>query len=161
MYPFWTWAIINLLVGVWEVYTFKERSNLVLENQTIWSKMIKGEVTIKSFWLDAWSEYTKVDSRYIKEYSPSEYVWAFELLNATLAVLFIVSLIMKKLKWIKWILGLQILNCFLYFLSLGIEAGTNSTILNNMKTFASVWMFPVYYLICAIWLIVPIILYLL
>lgn len=154
-YPFWTWGIINLLAGIWEIYAFTERKNLILEKKTLWSKMLDGTTNVKAFWLDAWSEYTKVDSRYIKEYSPTQYVWTFELLNAILSILFIFSLFMKNLKFVKIILGLELINCIIYFTSLGIEAGTNKIISMNMQVYASKWMFVIYYLICAIWLIVP------
>ena len=57
------------------------------------------------------------------------------------------------------ILLISIINCICYYLTLVIETYTNNIILENIKTYASTWMIPVYYLICSIWLIIPTILY--
>ena len=154
----YSWAIFNLFIGIWEIYIFIERDKLVLEKQSFWNKINNGNTSINTLLIDAWSEYTKVDSRYIKKYSPSQYVWIFELLNAFLAIIFIIVLFMKNIKWIKYILLLELINCILYFLTLGIEISNSDTILNNIKNYASFWMIPVYYLISSIWIIVPIIL---
>ena len=158
----YSWAIFNLFIGIWEIYIFIERSNLILEKQSFWNKIRNGTISINTFFIDAWSEYTKVDSRYIKKYSPSQYVWVFELLNAFLAIVFIFVLFMKNSKWIIFILLLQLINCILYFLTLGIEIinndnnnNDNNLILNNIKNYTSQWMIPVYYLISSIWIIVP------
>jgi len=156
----YSWAIFNLFIGIWEIYIFIERNNLVLEKQSFWDKIRNGTIYINTLFIDAWSEYTKVDSRYIKQYSPSQYVWIFELLNAFLAIVFIFVLIMKNIKWIIFILLLQLINCILYFLTLGIEIinSDNNIILNNINIYSSLWMIPVYYLISSIWIIVPMIL---
>ena len=47
--------------------------------------------------IEAWNDYCKVDSRYITPYSPSEYVWNFELLNFILATLFLLFLVLLLL----------------------------------------------------------------
>ena len=60
------WGIFNLFVGIWEIYAFANRDKLVLIPETIWNKIKNGSTTIKTFWLDAWIEYCKVDSRYIR-----------------------------------------------------------------------------------------------
>jgi len=166
----YSWVIFNLFIGIWEIYIFIERDKLVLEKQSFWNKINNGNISINTLFIDAWSEYTKVDSRYIKKYSPYQYVWIFELLNAFLAIIFIIVLFMKNIKWIKYILLLELINCILYFLTLGIEISNSdsdndynnninsNTILNNIKNYASFWMIPVYYLISSIWIIVPILL---
>lgn len=175
--PIWTWGIFNLLIGIWEIYIFINRSNLVLEKESLWEKISNGTTSINTFFVDAWAEYTKVDSRYIKQYSPTQYVWGFELTNAVLAIVFILVLFMKngktekdiksKTKWIKYILVLELINCILYFLTLGIEIindiinnkNDSNSILNNIKQYAAGWKIPVYYLISFIWIIVPLICY--
>jgi len=163
---FYFWSIFNLLVGIWEVYAFINRKQLVLSKDSIWKKISNGTTTIHTFWIDAWSEYCKVDSRYIKTYSKYQYVWFFEILNFVLAILFILSILYlsskKKTSFLKTILIISIINCFCYYLTLVIEIynnNNNNIILENIKTYATTWMIPVYYLICSIWLIVPTILY--
>lgn len=180
---FWFWTIFNLFIGIWELYAFSNRDKLSLSNDTLWNKIKNGTTTFKTFWIDAWIEYCKVDSRYIKKYSPLEYVWGFEICNFILAtLLFIVVIyitiniqnkniqikniqIKNTLNIIKIILLLSIVNCFLYFLTLGIEIcseiynNTNNTILENIKLYASRWNLLIYYLISSIWLIIPFILY--
>ena len=160
---FYFWAIFNLLIGIWEVYAFINRKQLVLSKDSIWKKISNGTTTLHTFWIDAWSEYCKVDSRYIETYSKYQYVWFFELLNSVLAILFILSILYlsskKKNSFIKMILLISIINCICYYLTLVIETYTNNIILENIKTYASTWMIPVYYLICSIWLIIPTILY--
>ena len=158
------WGIFNLFVGIWEIYAFANRDKLVLIPETIWNKIKNGSTTIKTFWLDAWIEYCKVDSRYIKKYSPTEYVWNFELLNALIAFIFIICIANANAnanaKVIKMLLLISIINCSCYFLTLIIEIYKNKIILENIKKYASTRMIILYYLICSIWLIVPISLYL-
>lgn len=160
---FYFWAIFNLLAGIWEIYAFTNRKYLFLSKDSIWKKISNGTTTLHTFWIDAWSEYCKVDSRYIETYSKYQYVWFFELLNSVLAILFILSILYlsskKKNSFIKIILLISIINCICYYLTLVIETYTNNIILENITTYASTWMIPVYYLICSIWLIIPTILY--
>ena len=142
---FYIWGIFNFLIGLWEIYIFKNRNKLTLQKQTLWDKIKKGQ--IKNFFIEGWEEYCKVDSRYIYKH----YVWIFELLNAFLALLFLPFLITKNYKACKIILGVTIVNCIFYFISLFIELA-----LKNLKIdYAKKWMFPVYYLISFIWIFVP------
>ena len=64
---FYIWAIVNILAGIWEVYAFANRHLLRLEHKTVWEKIAdgNGEITLANFWIEGWSEYCKVDSRYI------------------------------------------------------------------------------------------------
>ena len=162
---YWFWAIFNLLIGIWEVYAYTNRDKLTLSSESIWDKIKNGSTTFTSFWLDAWTEYCKVDSRYMKTYSSLEYVWYFELTNFVLAVCFITVLLLMKINksYLKLILLLSIINCSLYFLTLIYEVfindNGNNIIRENIKKYASTWKIIVYYLICSIWLILPIILY--
>lgn len=154
-WPFITWAIVNLGAGIWEVYAYLNRSKLKLENETIWEKMGKGQINLKNFWMEGWSEYCKVDSRYMQEFSKGGYVWLFELLNAFLAVVFIFSLVLGYSHVIKFILIIGIINCMAYFASLALEIWSC-----KLDTrFSRSWQYPVYYLISGIWLLVPYCLY--
>jgi len=161
---FWSWAIINGLAGIWEIYAFYNRDKLILEKQTIWEKIAKGITTFKTFFIDGWSEYAKVDSRYITTTNngKSQYVWGFELLNAFLSIVFIICLLMKNVSnmyFIKIILYIMVANTIVYFSTLYIETlmanMANNMVLPNMEKYAARWMFPVYYLISSIWIIVP------
>jgi len=151
----WLWAILNLGAGIWEIYAFQNRHKLKLETITLWEKISKGQINIRNFWMEGWSEYCKVDSRYIFKH----YVWIFELLNAVLAIVFILALTCKSYITLKLVLGISIINCLMYFITLfwenSISSGTGNIIKENMKKYAKQWMFPIYYLISGIWLIVP------
>jgi hypothetical protein len=163
---FWFWGIFNLLIGIWELYAYNNRDKLVLSKDSIWKNISNGSTTFNTFWIDAWSEYCKVDSRYMKLYSNKEYVWIFEISNFILAVLFLLLFILflinnkiTNLSRIKIILLLSIINCICYYLTLLIEIYNNKVILDNITKYASNWNIIIYYLICSIWLIVPIYLY--
>jgi hypothetical protein len=151
----WLWAILNLGAGIWEIYAFQNRNKLKLETITLWEKISKCQINIRNFWIEGWSEYCKVDSRYIYK----QYVWGFELLNAVLAIMFIIALTCKSYITLKLVLGISIINCLIYFITLFWEVYFSSSIENiikeNMKKYAKKWMFPIYYLISGIWLIVP------
>ena len=150
---FWIWGILNLLTGIWELYAYNNRKNLKLENITIWDKINLGQINISNFWLEGFSEYSKVDSRYIIKH----YVWLFEIINAIISILFILFLICKNYELIKIILMISIINCILYFLTLFMEVYLieNENIINNIKKYSKNWMLPIYYLISSIWIIVP------
>ena len=157
MYLFWLWAIFNLLIGIYEFYSYKNRDKIKLDNSSIWDRKID-RISINSntnIFIESWNEYCKVDSRYII----NPYVWTFELLNTVLATLFIIYLITKQIMFVKLILILQIINCSLYFFTLLLEYIYNDIFVKNIKTFAKTWMFPVYYGISSIWIILPLYLY--
>jgi hypothetical protein len=148
---FIAWAIINLAAGIWEVYAYMNRTTLKLEHETLWEKMVDGKINLTNFWIEGWSEYCKVDSRYLREFSDGGYVWWFELLNAFLAVVFILALAFGYSDIIKIILTIAIINCLGYFATLAIEIWQCR--LDNR--FARRWQYPGYYLISGIWLLVP------
>lgn len=157
-YPFIIWSIINLLAGIWEIYAYQNRDKIKLIKPTIWERMLLGEITLSNFWLEAWGEYCKVDARYITP--PHTYVWYFELLNAGIAVFFILAILIKSFTLIKLLLEIAIINCIAYFVSLAITMYYNSKLQSKLKTqYARLWQYPVYYAISAIWLIIPIWLY--
>jgi len=150
---FVSWAIINLLVGLLEVYAYVNHNLLRLEYETLWEKIAKGKITLFNFWLEGWSEYCKVDSRYIAPGSifNGSYVWYFELLNAFLSLIFIFALAFENILLLKIILFIGIINCLGYFMTLALE-----TIYCRLESrFSRVWQYPMYYLISGIWLIVP------
>ena len=149
----WIWGIINFLTGLWELYVYTNRKKLRLETTTIWDKMNDGKINSSNFWLEGFSEYSKVDSRYIIKH----YVWIFELINAFISILFILFLVCKNYELVKLILMISIINCILYFLTLFIEIYCNEdkSIINNIKQYSKKWMLPVYYLISSIWIFVP------
>ena len=66
---------------------------------------------------------------------------------------------MNNLLFIKGILILQIISCSLYFITLLLEYIYNDLFVKNIKTYAKNWMFPVYYGISSIWIILPLYLY--
>ena len=152
---FYIWGFVNLLAGLWEVYAFANRHLLKLEKRTIWEKIYKGEgeITISNFWIEGWSEYCKVDSRYIYR----QYVWFFELLNAVISVIFIMALILKNYNLCMSLLAISIINCLGYFFTLFIDVVLCK--IEGVARYSKFWMFPVYYLISGIWLIVPWMLY--
>jgi hypothetical protein len=150
--PFQIWAIVNLGAGLWEVYAYLNRSQLKLERMTVWEKMAKGQITLSNFWIEGWSEYCKVDSRYRKDVLEGGYVWWFELLNALLAFIFIFALALGYTHVIKMILLIGIINCMCYFTTLALEAWS----CHRLDTqYAQLWQYPTYYLISGIWLLVP------
>ena len=154
----WLWGIINLITGIWEIYVYSNRYSLQLENKTIWDKISENKINFYNFWIEGFSEYSKVDSRYIIKH----YVWCFELLNAFISILFIILLIMQKYKLLRILLLLTFVNCILYFATLFIEIYIikDENIKNNIKQYAKNWMLIVYYLISSIWIIIPLYLYL-
>ena len=173
----WIWAICNLFVGIWEIYIYCNRSQLILEKTTLWEKIDNNQINIKNFWIKGWSEYTKVDSRYIIK----PYVWIFELLNALISIIFIIILLGNGTKVfanaysisaLKTLLAISICNCLLYFITLFWEYigignngnngnnGNGNLVKENIKNYSQMWMLPTYYLISGIWLIVPTLLYL-
>lgn len=151
---FLLWATVNGLIGIWEVYAFLNKNKLTLETVTLWEKIEKGQITISNFWLEAWSEYCKVDARYIT----AHYVWGFELLNCFLGFGFILALLINSILAVKIILVLQIVNCVSYFLTLGYSyllTEEQKTEYSTNQVNYSKWLYPIYYLISAIWIIVP------
>jgi hypothetical protein len=149
------WAIFNLLIGIYEFYSYKNRDKIKLDNSSIWNRKIKNNNDDSDIFIKSWNEYCKVDSRYII----NPYVWIFELLNTVLATLFIITLIMNNLLFMKCILILQIISCSLYFFTLLLEFMYNDVFVKNIKIYAKAWMFPVYYGISSIWIVLPLYLY--
>ena len=127
----WCWAGFNLLIGLFELYGFLHRQQLLLapRDQDVLMRL--------------WSEYTRVDNRYIYKL----YVWVFELVNLALACLFAVAVVFNAKPMIVTILLYQLVNCMLYFLTLGLDKSTWKQADPNVK-----WP---YYAISSLWLWVP------
>lgn len=163
----WIWCIFNILTGILEIYCFNNRNKLYLEHTTIWDKFNKTQITISNFWINAWSEYCKVDSRYISlnknmltsSIQSIPYVWFFELINAVISFIFLLLLLCKFYNGLKIILAISVINCLLYFCTLLYEYLNNKKINKNIQIYSRWWMLPIYYLICSIWLFVPLYLY--
>ena len=145
------WLVFNLVIGLYEIFIFKNRRALQLQDGTVWNKWLV-EHNTSNFLLDAWSEYCNVDMRYLENWG--QYVWGFEILNAASAVVLAVMVIcgLGDLTCWKWIIGLQMVNCVAYFATLALEYihGQRLT-----SAYVEWWMFVAYYAISSIWIIVP------
>jgi hypothetical protein len=143
----WIWFIFNIFIGLYEIYCYKNRDKLNLNNIPKWNSSI----------IASWNEYCRVDPRYVYK----EYVWYFELLNAFYAFILIFILIFyKKLKLVKYILLLEIISCSLYFITLFFEFLFDKNIRNNILENSTIQNRILYYGISSIWIIVPVYLYL-
>jgi len=143
----WIWVIFNIFIGLYEIYCYKNRDKLNLNNIPKWNSSI----------IASWNEYCRVDPRYVYK----EYVWYFELLNAFYAFILIFILIFyKKLKLVKYILLLEIISCSLYFITLFFEFLFDKNIRNNILENSTIQNRILYYGISSIWIIVPVYLYL-
>jgi len=125
------WAGFNLLIGLFELYGFLHRKQLVLAPRQ------------QDILMRLWSEYTRADNRYI--YKP--YVWAFELANLALACWFVYAVYLKFTPTIITILWCQVVNCSLYFITLVLDKQTWQSADPKVK-----WP---YYGISSLWLIIP------
>ncbi len=144
----WIFALLNVLTGFYEVYCFMHRDKFIIEKRTFWSKLYSNQLSRPS--LDPWMEYLKVDPRYITK----QYVWVFELVNAGLALLFLIALILQKFNIIKYVCIILITNCSLYFLTLLFEIKNDKKIKDSIDLYSQSWMW-IYYLISSIYLLVP------
>jgi len=149
------WICFNFIISLYEIYVYKNRNKLKIQKDTWWF------LPSSNYLLDSWSEYCKVDTRYIFKH----YVWFFELFNA-FSTIFIISIFLidfllfnisndTLLYIIKIILITQIINCIGYFVSLIYEWIKNK---NEITRYAKWWMYLIYYAISSIWIIVPVIL---
>lgn len=129
-----SWIIFNIFTSIYEIYFISVRHRVLEGNckDNFWSKPI----TLPLF-QELWTEYAcKVDKRY---FNPNSYVFVIEFINV-LCTLFLI--LFYKTKFIKPILSIQFLNCFVYFATL--ERIPN---LNIQKI--------TYLLVSSIWLIGP------
>jgi hypothetical protein len=142
------WAIFNIFISIYEIYVFKNNEKLELSTYKY-----KNDILI-----NGWSEYSRVDPRYII----SKYVWNFELLNVLLTVLLLVFLIFftgsNKMTLINSVLLLQIYSTSLYFITLINDYKNDVNVRNNIIKNSSIEKRIIYYLISLIWIIVPFIL---
>ena len=143
------WIFFNIVIGLYEIYTFYNRERLQLEYGTIWSNVAKSQT---GFLLDAWSEYCKVDGRYIAK--SDQYVWLFEIANAASAAILLGCWLIGNYQVARYIICFQLVNCCCYFASLAVEG----IIGREISKYARWWMFVVYYGISSIWLWIPLIL---
>ena len=131
----WTWAVFNFIIGIYEIYCFINRNKLRIG--------FYAERPV----IGSWSEYCRVDSRYI--YKP--YVWGFELLNAALATVFLyVMMTSQSITLLTYILTLQVIACSIYFITLYKD---KETLVKAEETKVTL-----YYGISSVWIIAPLIL---
>jgi len=147
----WIWCIFNICIGIFEIYGYINKDNLVLEKESIWN----GDNVFSNFGIKAWSEYCKVDPRYIIK----PYVWWFEIINFIISLIFLELLINKNYDALKTLIMVSILNCVIYFVSLILEYVYDEEVKNKIKMYSQGWMIIIYYLISSIWIIVPWLLY--
>ncbi len=132
------WVLFNLLISLYELYCYKNRSKLLSNINLI---------------LDSWGEYSRVDPRYImNEY---EYVWNFELFNVLNTVLMTILLLTNNSCYIFIILGSQLIATVFYFLTLLRDVCKY----NNLKKYiiknSTLTKRIIYYLISSLWILVP------
>ncbi len=78
------WMIFSILASLYELAMLLHRNYLAkmgpkLQKSNFWERRCSVLSTFdRSFWLDGWIEYTKIDPRYLK---PNNYVHAMELIN--------------------------------------------------------------------------------
>ena len=142
------WIFSNLVIGLYELYTFYNRERLQLNEETIWSNLAIAK-SKTGFLLDAWSEYCKVDGRYIANWG--QYVWLFEIANAASSVGLCGFWLIGNYQIARWIICFQLVNCVSYFASLAVEKLRGMEI----SKYARWWMFVIYYSISSIWIIIP------
>jgi hypothetical protein len=146
------WIVFNLVIGLYEIFIFKNSHRLQLQRHTVWSRwLVYGNIS--NFLLDAWSEYCNVDMRYLEK--SRQYVWFFELLNAATAIVLAIIVIggFNITCW-KLIIAVQMINCVAYFISLAVEHISGRQI---AAAGAQWWMFIIYYAISSIWIVIPLI----
>ena len=132
----WTWAIFNFIIGIYEIYCFINRDKLRIGYDR------------RSPIIGSWSEYCRVDRRYITK----PYVWLFELLNAALATVFLYVMLTTQsirfsLTLLTTLLWLQVVACSIYFITLYTDKETLAE--------ADRSRMPLYYGIASVWIIVP------
>ena len=154
------WILFNFVIGLYELYIYKNKSELKIKSNTWWLE------PSSNYLIDSWSEYCKVDTRYIYKL----YVWFFELFNAITAIILLFMIVFVNLlniftnskivdfAIIKFIIliiiFLQLVNCCGYFISLTYEWIKNK---HEITRYAKWWMYPIYYGISSIWIIIPLI----
>ena len=136
------WLWFNVWIAIYEIYIVVYRSELTEKKcePGFWSR----ETSFRSFWKDAWNEYTcYADERYL---NPNDFVFLLEFMNALLILGLIVAVYFNLPGWIPMILLLQAYHCGIYFISLVHSKKTNTQ--HPLKTL-------IYLSISALWFIVP------
>jgi hypothetical protein len=137
------WVLFNLLISLYELYCYKNRSLLLSNTNLI---------------LDSWGEYSRVDPRYLTNMDFNyEYVWNFELFNVFNTLVMTLLLICPHTSnnnYIKLILMSQLIATVLYFLTLLRDINDDKLkqyIIKNSTLTKRI----LYYFISSLWILVP------
>ena len=134
------WILFNLIISSYELYCFNNKEKINIDN-------LKSDIIT-----DSWSEYSRVDPRYINSYN-SQYVWNFELLNVGNTILLTLCYLLNK-PYINIILISQALATLLYFTTLMNDYTNNKQLRDTIqKTHLAKRI--LYYTISFIWILVP------
>lgn len=153
------WIFFNFIIGIYEIAGWYYNNHLYLEDTIWWNNLV--ECKSSNYLIDSWSEYSKVDTRYVNK----KYVWIFEIINFITALYLVIILLNYAFNTnttnrydniniitIKWIILIQLLNCVGYFASLFYEFLVDRV---NITRYAKWWMYLLYYGISSIWIIIP------
>lgn len=140
------WILFNLVISLYELYCYNNYHKLGINNKN-------------NIILDSWSEYSRVDPRYIinsqikgNDYT---YVWNFELFNVFNTILLTIFYLTNKQYNINIILISQLLATSLYFSTLLITVKSNKEIKEIIVNNSTYTKRMLYYFISSIWILVP------
>ncbi len=133
------WILFNLIISLYELYCYNNNEKLGFDKKS-------GSNII----LDSWSEYSRVDPRYV--INKYKYVWNFELINVVNTILLTLFYLNNKNLYINIILFSQLLATSLYF----------STLITSNKEIKDIIIKKstkpkriIYYFISSLWILVP------
>ncbi len=133
------WILFNLIISLYELYCYNNNEKLGFDKKS-------GSNII----LDSWSEYSRVDPRYV--INKYKYVWNFELFNVVNTILLTLFYLNNKNLYINIILFSQLLATSLYF----------STLITSNKEIKDIIIKKstkpkriIYYFISSLWILVP------
>ncbi len=133
------WILFNLIISLYELYCYNNNEKLGYDKKS-------GSNII----LDSWSEYSRVDPRYV--INKYKYVWNFELINVVNTILLTLFYLNNKNLYINIILFSQLLATSLYF----------STLITSNKEIKDIIIKKstkpkriIYYFISSLWILVP------
>jgi hypothetical protein len=148
---YWTWAIFNAAIGVFELYCFHRRNMGALTPLPL-SNVSATPFAVGHWDLfgKLWNEYALADPRYVLP--DSQYVWLFELLNVFLAAVFLVAMWVKaRIGVLKLILVVQIYSCLFYFMTFLDDDLAQRA---SERLLEPKWR-DLYFAISSLWIIVP------
>ncbi len=137
------WILFNLVISLYELYCYNNYEKLGIDKKN-------------NIILDSWSEYSRVDPRYVlNKNNDYKYVWNFELFNVVNTILLTLFYLNNKPNMninINIILISQLLATSLYFSTLiTSDKEIKETIIKNSTKTKRI----LYYFISSIWILVP------